>query len=222
MRNAITDLYSSYYAPFIKESYLEDEAIFKTPYHTFFMTQVLIAIIAAHGLNILLGYTGQISLGHAAFLGVGGYAYSFLVMVHHWPFWMAIPASGMVAAGLGLIIGIPSLRIKGIYLGVATIAFQFIADYTYFHWTTFSGGPQGRAVEAPVLFGQAMTSKIFFTTFAWCWSLFFCGARRTLCAQSMVAALCPFVTTIFQLRLWVYPCLDTSCWALRSVPFTPA
>lgn len=184
MRTSVTDRYSSFYAPYIKESYFEDEAILKTRYqktwfallvvglvsgpvllgnyHIFFMTQVLIAIIAAHGLNILLGYTGLISLGHAAFLGVGGYTYSYLVMVHSWPFWVAIPVSGLVAAGLGLIIGIPSLRIKGLYLGVATIAFQFIADYTYFHWTTFSGGPQGRAVEAPVLFGHTMTSNIFF------------------------------------------------------------
>jgi branched-chain amino acid transport system permease protein len=184
MRTSLTDRYSSFFAPYIKESYLGDEAIFKTrfqqtwfaflviglfsgplimgDYHIFFMTQVFIAIIAAHGLNILLGYTGQISLGHAAFLGVGGYTYSYLVMVHEWPFAVAILISGFVAAFLGLIIGIPSLRIKGIYLGVATIAFQFIADYAYFHWTAFSGGPQGRVVKAPVIFGYAMTSKLFF------------------------------------------------------------
>lgn len=184
MKSTITDLYSAYYAPYIKESYLEDEAIFRSryqktwfallvaalvalppfmgDYHTFFMTQVLIAVIGAHGLNILLGYTGQISLGHAAFLGIGGYTCSYLIMVQHCPFWLAIPASGLVAAGLGLFIGTPSLRIKGIYLGVATIAFQFIADYTYFHWTTFSGGPQGRAVEAPAVFGYAMTSRLSF------------------------------------------------------------
>jgi branched-chain amino acid transport system permease protein len=184
MKRSITDRYSSYYAPFIKESYLQDEAIFKTPYqktwfiilalaliivppflsdyYVFFLALLFIAIIGGHGLNILLGYTGQISLGHAAFLGVGGYTYSLLVMVHQWPFWAAIPASGLVAAGVGLIIGIPSLRIKGIYLAVATIAFQFIADYLYFHWDGFSGGPQGRVVEAPNLFGVALTSRISF------------------------------------------------------------
>jgi branched-chain amino acid transport system permease protein len=184
MKPSVTDLYSAHYAPYIKETYLEDEAILKTlyqktwfallcaalvaappfmrDYHLFFLTQVFIAIVGAHGLNILLGYTGQISLGHAAFIGVGGYTYSYLVMILHWPFWLAIPAAGLAAAGLGMIIGIPSLRIKGIYLGVATIAFQFIADYTYFHWTGFSGGPQGRAVEAPQVFGYAMTSRLFF------------------------------------------------------------
>jgi branched-chain amino acid transport system permease protein len=184
MKRSVTDLYSAYYAPYIKESYIEDEAILKTlyqktwfalfcaalvaappfmrDYHLFFLTQVFIAIVGAHGLNILLGYTGQISLGHAAFIGVGGYTYSYMVMVLHWPFWLAIPAAGLVAAGLGMIIGIPSLRIKGIYLGVATIALQFIADYTYFHWTGFSGGPQGRAVEAPQVFGHPMTSRLFF------------------------------------------------------------
>jgi branched-chain amino acid transport system permease protein len=184
MKRTITDHYSAHYAPFVKENYLQDEAIFRTlyqktwvivfaaallvippflsDYYVFFLSLVLVAVIGCHGLNILLGYTGQISLGHAAFLGVGGYTYSFLAMVHHWPFWAAIPASGLVAAGVGLIIGIPSLRIKGIYLGVATIAFQFIADYMYFHWESFSGGPQGRIVEAPKLFGVALTSRISF------------------------------------------------------------
>ena len=184
MKRSLTEQYSYYYAPFIKENYLEDEAIFRTlfqktwfvilmlavlivppflsDYYVFFLTLVFIAIIGGHGLNILMGYTGQISIGHAAFLGVGGYTYSYLVMVLDWPFWLAIPGSGLVAAGVGLIIGIPSLRIKGIYLAVATIAFQFIADYTYFHWTGFSGGPQGRVVEAPNLFGVALTSRISF------------------------------------------------------------
>ena len=182
MKQSLSDRYSALYAPYIKESYRADEAIFKTLYQkswfaflicallilppflgdypVFFMTQVIIAIIGAHGLNVLLGYTGQISLGHAAFLGVGGYTYSFLVMVHHWPFWLAIPVSGLVAGGLGFIIGIPSLRIKGIYLAVATIAFQFIADYTYFHWDGFSGGPQGRLVEAPRILDHALTSRL--------------------------------------------------------------
>ncbi len=184
MKQSITDLYSGYYAPFIKENYLQDEAIFRTlyqktwfsifmflllavppflsEYYVFFMTTIFIAIIGGHGLNILLGYTGQISLGHAAFLGVGGYTYSYLVMVLGWPFFASVLAAGLVAAGLGLVIGIPSLRIKGIYLGIATLAFQFIMDYTYFHWQGFSGGPQGRVVEAPNIFGMPMTSKISF------------------------------------------------------------
>jgi len=184
MKRSISDAYSSFFAPYIKESYFADEAIFRTKfqrtwfavmvflllfvppflgeYHIFFLTLVFIAVIGCHGLNILLGYTGQISLGHAAFLGVGGYTYSYLAMVLGWPFWLAIPASALAAAGIGLIIGIPSLRIKGIYLGIATIAFQFIADYTYFHWESFSGGPQGRVVEAPHLFGISLTSRLSF------------------------------------------------------------
>jgi len=184
MKRTIADFYSTHYAPFIKESYLQDEAIFRTlyqktwfvlfiltllavppflnDYYLFYLTLVFIAVIGAHGLNILLGYTGQISLGHAAFLGVGGYTYSYLVMVLHWQFWLSIPLSGLVAAGLGMIIGIPSLRIKGIYLAVATLAFQFIADYTYHHWEAYSGGPQGRVVEAPMLFGMTFTSRISF------------------------------------------------------------
>lgn len=184
MKLSLTNLYSNYYSPFIKEKYIQDEAIFRTlfqkswfifftlllvfvppflsDYYVFFLSLVFIAIIGCHGLNLLLGYTGLISLGHAAFVGIGGYTYSFLAMVLNWPFWLAIPAAGLAAGLLGLVIGVPSLRIKGIYLAIATVAFQFICDYTYFHFTAFSGGPQGRVVEAPKLFGFALTSKISF------------------------------------------------------------
>jgi branched-chain amino acid transport system permease protein len=202
MKRSVAELYSYYYAPYIKENYIEDEAIFRTlfqktwlvvlmfalliappflnDYYVFFLTWVFIAIISAHGLNILLGYTGQISLGHAAFMGVGGYTYSYMVMVLHWPFWLSIPASGLVAACLGLIIGIPAMRIKGIYLAVATLAFQFIADYTSHHWVAYSGGPQGRVVEAPDFFGLALTSRTSFYYVCLILLVFFLWGARNL------------------------------------------
>src|SRR5438067_870864 len=80
-----------------------------------------VAVIAAMGLNILTGFTGQISLGNAAFLAVGAYATAFLAGLGV-PFLIACPSSGLIAALAGMIFGIPSLRLKGLYLAMATLA----------------------------------------------------------------------------------------------------
>src|SRR5438128_7373814 len=92
-----------------------------------------IAVIAAMGLNILTGFTGQISLGNAAFLAVGAYTTAFLAN-HGVPFLVACPASGLVAALAGMIFGVPSLRLKGLYLAMATLAAHFIVEFTASHW----------------------------------------------------------------------------------------
>jgi len=113
----------------LKESYLEDEKIFQSlfvkiclwtffvvllivpfvagPYVLYIMNLIGFSIIAAVGLNLLTGFTGQISLGHAAFVGVGGYTTAILVTRLGFPFWVALPCAGFVSAGMGLIIGIP-------------------------------------------------------------------------------------------------------------------
>src|SRR5438067_7204972 len=91
---------------------------------------VSISIIGALGLNILVGYTGQVSIGHGAFMSVGAYTAANLVTQLHAPFWITIPAGGVMAALIGAIVGIPSLRIKGIYLAIATLAAQRIIEWT--------------------------------------------------------------------------------------------
>ncbi len=78
-------------------------------------------MVGALGLNILVGYTGQISIGHGAFMSVGAYTAANLIVRLHAPFWITIPAGGLMAALVGTIVGIPSLRIKGIYLAIATL-----------------------------------------------------------------------------------------------------
>src|SRR5204863_391680 len=88
-----------------------------------------IAVIAATGLNILTGFTGQISLGNAAFLAVGAYTTAFLSS-HGMPFLVACPASGIATALAGMVFGIPSLRLKGLYLAMATLAAHFIVEFT--------------------------------------------------------------------------------------------
>ncbi|NIS73866.1 MAG: branched-chain amino acid ABC transporter permease, partial [Deltaproteobacteria bacterium] len=84
--------------------------------------QILIAVIGAVGLNILTGFTGQISLGHGAFIGIGAYTSGILTLKLGLPFWIALPCAGLMAAFVGMFVGIPSLRLKGLYLAIATLA----------------------------------------------------------------------------------------------------
>src|SRR5688572_27646260 len=111
-------------------------------YYLSILNLVSIACIGALGLNILVGYTGQISVGHGAFMSVGAYtAANFAVrMGAPWP--VNLLAGGLMAALVGAIVGIPSLRIKGLYLAIATLAGQLIIEWTINHVTFISGGVQ--------------------------------------------------------------------------------
>lgn len=88
--------------------------------------RICITIIAVQGLNLLTGYTGQISLGQAAFMTTGGYISALLVNELGWPFYFSMPAAALGAGVIGLIFGLPSLRVKGFYLVMSTLAAQFI------------------------------------------------------------------------------------------------
>jgi branched-chain amino acid transport system permease protein len=103
-----------------------------------------IAIVGALGLNILLGYTGQISVGHAAFMAVGAYTAAVILREFPGAHWLvAMIGGGLGAAIAGMIFGIPSLRVKGLYLAVATLAAQLIIEWVINHWPWLSGGAQG-------------------------------------------------------------------------------
>ena len=104
---------------------------------------IFIYIIGAHGLNILTGYTGQISLGHGAFMGVGAYTAGILAVRFNLPFYVTLPAAGFMTAAVGMIFGTPSLRLKGLYLAIATMAAQFILDYVMRNWESMTGGSSG-------------------------------------------------------------------------------
>jgi branched-chain amino acid transport system permease protein len=121
--------------------------IFASKYMVSTMIEVGIAIIACHGLNILTGFTGQISLGHAAFMGVGAYTSSILVSQAGVPFSVSLVSAGAMTALIGMIFGIPSLRLRGLYLAMATIAAQFIIEFTIRRWDKLTGGVEGMYVE---------------------------------------------------------------------------
>jgi len=116
----------------------------------------LILAIAAIGLNILVGYCGQISLGHAAFMSVGAYAaYNLVIRIPGLNFLIVLVAAGLIAALVGIAFGIPSLRIKGLYLAVATLAAQFFIDWTFARVKWFTNyAPSGSVSASDVeLFG---------------------------------------------------------------------
>jgi branched-chain amino acid transport system permease protein len=131
-----------------------------TEYYVSILNLILIAVVGALGLNILVGYTGQISIGHGAFMSVGAYTAANLVTQLHAPFWITIPAGGVMAALIGAVVGIPSLRIKGIYLAIATLAAQLIIEWTINHVPAISGGVQASIqVPRPSLFGTPLKTQ---------------------------------------------------------------
>jgi branched-chain amino acid transport system permease protein len=129
-------------------------------YYVSILNLILIAIVGALGLNILVGYTGQISIGHGAFMSVGAYTAANLVVRLDAPFWVTIPAGGLMAALIGAVVGIPSLRIKGIYLAIATLAAQLIIEWTINHVPAISGGVQASIqVPRPSFFGVQLKTQ---------------------------------------------------------------
>ena len=126
---------------------------FVSNYVLYVCNMISIFIVGGIGLNILTGFTGQISIGHGAFVAVGAYTSAILTTKLGFPFWIALPIAGFFAAFIGMIFGIPSLRIKGLYLAIATLAAQFIIDYAIVHWERLTNGITGISVPSPTLFG---------------------------------------------------------------------
>jgi len=150
-----------------------------------------IYIIGAHGLNLLTGYTGQISLGHGAFMGVGAYTLAILFMKAGWPFWLSLPAAGLVTAGVGMIFGVPSLRLRGLYLAIATMAAQFIIGYAMRNWTSLTGGSGGLNVDRPSFFGFTLDTDLHYyyliLVLAIVSTVFLKNLLRTRTGRAMVA-----------------------------------
>jgi branched-chain amino acid transport system permease protein len=116
------------------------------------LAQVFIYAIAGIGLMLLVGYTGLVSLGHAAFLAIGAYAQAWLLH-RGWPFPLALGTAAMVTAGVGAVVALPAMRMTGIYLAVATLAFAVIVEQVLIHWVSVTGGFRGLLVPRPEVFG---------------------------------------------------------------------
>ena len=118
-------------------------------YWTYNLTLAGIYCIVALGLNILTGYTGQISLGHAAFFAIGAYAVGYLSTTLGWSYWIALPSAGILAATAGLVVAVPALRLSGLYLAMATMGFGFIVEQIIVQWKSVTGGANGLLVNRP-------------------------------------------------------------------------
>jgi len=131
------------------------------------MSTIFVMAIGILGLNLLTGVAGQISLGHAGFLLIGAYAQAILTTDYHVPTWVAIFLSGVVAALASLVVGIPSLRLKGLYLAITTLAFTFIVRHLVLFGEGITRGSEGMAVKPLNLFGFAIKSDLpfFFVAF---------------------------------------------------------
>jgi branched-chain amino acid transport system permease protein len=164
-----------------KESYAADEALFDSPPQRIWFALLLVALAAfpffageywlylaclvainiasTTGLNLLTGYTGLVSLGQAAFMGLGAYTVAILQIRFGSPFLLNLLAGGVVAMIGGIIVGLPSLRVKGLYLAIATIAAGVIAHFLFSHWAGLTGGTAGLAVPPAQLFSLALDTS---------------------------------------------------------------
>lgn len=147
--------------------------------------------IAALGLNILVGYTGQISLGHGAFFGFGAFASAWLNTSLHIPVFLCIPLAGFLTMGVGMMFGAPAARIKGLYLAIATLASQFIIEDFFARADWFSGGASGSMAEPVSLFGFTFDTDqsfyyiaLFSLVFMFIWG---CNLMRSRDGRAFVA-----------------------------------
>ena len=121
------------------------------------LTFVMIYSIAGLGLMLLAGFTGLFSLGHAAFLGVGAYTQAVMTNAGV-PFPIALLGAAALSAAVGFVVGLPALRVKGIYLGMATLSFGFIVEEVMARWESVTGGNAGMHIKPPNMFGWVLTS----------------------------------------------------------------
>ncbi|MCF6095004.1 branched-chain amino acid ABC transporter permease [Microaerobacter geothermalis] len=165
--------------------------ILASPYYISLATIAGIAAIGAIGLNILTGFTGQISIGVGAFLGVGGYTSAILTTKLGFPFWVALPISGIITAGVGALFGIPSLRLKGLYLAMATLAAQVIIIFIINRWDSLTGGTAGLVVQRPTIGNFSFDSEISYYylmfVFLFITTLFTMNLFRSRVGRALVA-----------------------------------
>ncbi len=137
-------------------------------YETSLINWMMIVAVGVVGLNLLTGTTGLISFGQAGFLAVGAYTAAVLSADYGLPLWLCLPAGGIVAAGFGLLVGIPSLRLKGLYLAITTLAFTIIITHIILSAETITHGSSGISMPKPDMFGFLLDTdkKFYYLAFA--------------------------------------------------------
>jgi branched-chain amino acid transport system permease protein len=160
-------------------------------YYLVLLIQIGYYGIAALGLNILVGFSGQISLGHSAFFGFGAFASAWINNTFGIPVFFAIPLAGLMTTAVGMIVGIPAARIKGLYLAIATLASQFILQDFFARADWFSGGSAGALANPFSLFGVDLNTDqtYFYVVLAYLVALYVAAANlmRTRDGRALVA-----------------------------------
>ncbi len=127
----------------------------KSSYFIQIAITTMIFVILSASLNLITGSAGLLSLGHGAFFGVGAYAAALLATRFGWPFWLTLPAAGAVAALVGALVAVPTMRLTSIYFAVATLGIGEMIYVTLLNWVGLTRGPMGiRSIPAATLFGQ--------------------------------------------------------------------
>lgn len=127
-------------------------------YYVYVMNYIAIHVIVALGLNILVGYTGQVSLGHAGFFGIGAYATVLLMNKAGLPFLAALPLAALISAGFGFLLGLPALRLEGPYLAIVTLGFGLTVEIMFEKWEFFGGSNGPPMPDFPHLFSSSLTN----------------------------------------------------------------
>jgi len=142
---------------------------FVAKYTLFILSLFAIYTLVSVGLNLLMGYTGQIAAGHAGFLAIGAYFTTLMSLRVEWvPFIVVLPMAGVFTAIIGFLLGIPTLRLKGFYIAMATLAFGVVVSEVILQWSSLTGGDDGLSVPRAVIFGFAFDSyqKLFYLIMA--------------------------------------------------------
>jgi branched-chain amino acid transport system permease protein len=176
--------------------------VMRNPYNLSILNLIGLFVIVVLGLNLFIGYTGQISLGHAAFFGLGAYASAILTTSCHLPPWPALFLAAAAVALVALVVGVPALRLSGHYLAMATLGFNYVVHSLFVEWDAVTGGPSGLSGVPPLsVAGASFASDLKFHYLVWtvalvaltlCLNLVRSGVGRGMAAlaQDEVAAGC--------------------------------
>lgn len=166
-------------------------------------TLVLIYVMLGWGLNIVVGLAGLLDLGFVAFYAVGAYSYALLSTTFGWSFWVCLPLAGLFAAGFGVALGFPVLRLRGDYLAIVTLGFGEIIRVILQNWQDLTGGPAGiSGIPRPTLFGLPFLARApeGGQTFAEFFGLKFSGDHRVIFLYFVILMLA-LLTNLFTLRI---------------------
>jgi branched-chain amino acid transport system permease protein len=156
--------------------------VLQNPYKLGLLNLIGLYVIVVLGLNLFIGFAGQISLGHAAFFGLGAYGSAVLTATYGWPAWPAMGVSALAVALMALMLGIPCLRLTGHYLAMATLGFNYVVDSIFVQWDTVTGGPSGLSGVPPLsIGGLTFDSDLKFHFLVWTFALL----ALTLCLNLM-------------------------------------